>query len=299
MKIFVATSQLNCFSKERVNLGPIVHTITRSINMAQNRATPALRRYQQKIVDSILGDEQQSVLGSNAIVKMPTGSGKTVVAATLVNKIPGNSLFFVPTVDLVEQQANVLKTWCEDTLEVHEFHGGITDPPAVPKRKSSLVSTPQAFLSLQRRRSGQFGWEKFRLVVFDEVHHVLKDHPYRVIALSLKHWRESQQEHHTQQLIGMSASLTYSVDDRGIQNSLNRLCYELNVDKMISPSVSELVDGGYVPPHGENVEVENTRESIPDDVVPMEDRKPHLMHQMFMNRIQKGTATELSKLLAP
>ena len=65
----------------------------------------SLRPYQARVVNSI---------GSaNAIVKMPTGSGKTLVAAELMKRHlqqhPGLAcLFLVPTQDLVDQQADVV-----------------------------------------------------------------------------------------------------------------------------------------------------------------------------------------------
>ena len=67
-----------------------------------------LRPYQTRVVNDI-GDR-------NVVVKMPTGSGKTLVAAECVRLAllrPGNdqlrALFLAPTCDLVEQQARALR----------------------------------------------------------------------------------------------------------------------------------------------------------------------------------------------
>ena len=49
-----------------------------------------------------------------------------------------------------------------------------------------LVSTPEAFLNLSISTQLGFKLDMFCLVVFDEVHHMLKDHPYRKIAKNLK-----------------------------------------------------------------------------------------------------------------
>ena len=108
-----------------------------------------LRPYQQKIVDGI-GRE-------NALIKMPTGSGKTFVAAEFVlrgiisskkrqhecdTQTTTAALFLVPTCDLVMQQSRALKHWIGD-YEVAEYFGG----QAVPSSSFDvLVSTPQAFL---------------------------------------------------------------------------------------------------------------------------------------------------------
>lgn len=176
-----------------------------------------LRLYQRRIVDSI---------GlSNAIVKMPTGSGKMIVAAQLManhftGSAVGQSLCLVPTQDLVEQQAIVLERWCPN-VKVLRFTGGMKDPQSSSQQQSCLVSTPKAFRHLQQRHS-TFAWTEFGLVVFDEVHHVLKDHPYRHIALRSKAFIEQDVSSRTMQVIGMSASLTYAINETSITKTLGQ-----------------------------------------------------------------------------
>ena len=114
-------------------------------------------RYQENVVNAIPIDE-------NVIIKMPTGSGKTYVAAEFIlrglNKLRNSkdaatdattttwesygaaALFLVPTCDLVTQQKKALKNWIGH-YEVAEYFGG----KATPSRDFDvLVSTPQAFL---------------------------------------------------------------------------------------------------------------------------------------------------------
>ena len=106
-----------------------------------------LRKYQKEVVDAI-GNE-------NAIIKMPTGSGKTFVAAEFIKRGRQYSegklelgprrravLFLVPACDLVTQQKKALKAWIKD-CSVAEYMGGISPPTT---RFDVLVSTPQAFL---------------------------------------------------------------------------------------------------------------------------------------------------------
>ncbi len=106
-----------------------------------------LRKYQKDVVDAI-GNE-------NAIIKMPTGSGKTFVAAEFIRRGMQYSegklelgsrrravLFLVPACDLVTQQKKALKVWIKD-CDVAEYMGGISPPTT---RFDVLVSTPQAFL---------------------------------------------------------------------------------------------------------------------------------------------------------
>ena len=248
-----------------------------------------LRVFQRRIVDSIGR--------SNAIVMLPTGSGKTIISAKIVSDhltaMNTKALFLVPTQDLVDQQAQVIRTWCPQA-DVLQFTGGMGDPKMTGESKACLVSTPKAFLHLQQRKN-LFGWPAFGLVVFDEVHHVLKDHPYRHLALRIKEFLENDlNSSHSIQVLGLSASLTYAVNDRSIKKTLGRVCHELKIEKMISPSVAELVDGGYVSQHGRNVEVEQVSK-LPKGLIPRAERKPHEMHRQFMQRVQTKNATDFAQ----
>jgi superfamily II DNA or RNA helicase len=91
-------------------------------------------------------------------------------------------------VELVEQQAAVLEKWCRlerngaNETRVHILHGGLKYPMSLPP-KNILVTTADAFTILQESNRNNFGWDNFSLCIFDETHHVVKDHPYRNIAL--------------------------------------------------------------------------------------------------------------------
>ena len=260
-----------------------------------------LRPYQTKVVNAI-GDQ-------NAIVKMPTGSGKTFVAAEFVlrglNKLRKReessqeatlceraALFLVPTCDLVTQQKIALKKWVGD-YNVAEYHGR----KAIPTAKFDvLVSTPQAFLVCTSRRSAfpilrnkfisksfhsislsliviqtlqrtetktkWFSWCNFFACVFDEVHHVLKDHPYRIIAHGIKAWAFNKV-----QVVGLSASLTYAVEHKAVEQALANLCHDLSVKKMISPTGEELKRSGYIP-QDDSIETMKKPWDIPEGVIP-------------------------------
>ena len=70
-----------------------------------------------------------------------------------------------------------------------------------------LVSTPKAFSIAQANNPDLLGWQQFSLVVFDEVHHVIKDHPYRKIA---QHMRRHSQESSGVRILGLTASISYA-----------------------------------------------------------------------------------------
>jgi superfamily II DNA or RNA helicase len=99
----------------------------------------------------------------SAIVVLPTGAGKTLIAAAVIKTKMKRSLFLVPTCLLVSQQASALRH--ETGLRVKEYQGGHAPPDG---DYNVLVSTPAAFLDLK------LSLDEFVFIVFDEVHHVLK-----------------------------------------------------------------------------------------------------------------------------
>eukprot|EP01082_Thalassiosira_pseudonana_P009278 g8229.t1 g8229 contig29:45842-48019(-) len=290
-----------------------------------------LRPYQKAVVDAI-GNQ-------NAIVKMPTGSGKTFVAAEFIRRdlmirnqiaksrrqqqdtdsatvatastasssenwsqVSSNSsqptseemtaLFLVPTCNLVSQQANTVRAWIGNGYEVTEYRGGMTSPT---KRFDVLVSTPQSFLTLQQIEADKkwFNWSNIFACVFDEVHHVLKDHPYRIIAMLIKGWESQNDNNSKVHILGLSASLTYAVGHRAVEVSLSNLCHDLGVTKMISPTEEELLAGGYVP-QDDSIETMQKPWDVPKGVIPESDRKQHLIHEMFMTRVENRTTTHFA-----
>ena len=275
-----------CRKKARKGITPLFHRRTRMHGEAleQNNAervapvSVSLRPYQQRFVDD--------ALTANTLVVLPTGSGKTLVAAETAKRVfPGRSIFFVPTQLLVSQQAAAVAEW--SGLRVRQYMGGMSTP-VDGASWDVLVSTPKAFQMLQARSGTALAWTSFSLVIFDEVHHVLKEHPYRKLAALL-----SKSSSPKPRVLGLSASLTYSVGAARIEAAVQRLCSELQIERLCTADAEELRNGGY---HrgGESVTPEiqlydNAASSI--GTVPESERRPHLMQQTFAERIKNGTAT--------
>jgi superfamily II DNA or RNA helicase len=99
---------------------------------------PPLRAYQARIV--------AAATAANTLVVLPTGAGKTAVAAAAIVALRarGPALFLVPTCALVEQQARALRQWTG--LDVKEFMGGMPVPRAA---FGVLASTPKSFHAAQ------------------------------------------------------------------------------------------------------------------------------------------------------
>ena len=112
-----------------------------------------------------------------------------------------------------------------------------------------------------------FSWSNFFACIFDEVHHVLKDHPYRIIAHGIKAWESFHQHNHRVHILGMSASLTYAVGHRAVEQALASLCHDLSLTKMISPTEEELMLAGYVP-QDDSIETMQKPWDVQDGVIP-------------------------------
>ena len=186
-----------------------------------------LRPYQTRIIEE--------VIGKNSLVVLPTGAGKTLIAVlAIANEFERRAasassslkaVFFVPTCLLVEQQANAIRErLCH--LKIAEFMGG----KKLVEDFDILVSTPKAFLVAQTSHES-IQWRNFVIIVFDEVHHVLKDHPYRKIAQRINSARlkDIQLE---MQVVGLTASLTYSCTDSAVKKSIEAIVRELQIVHM-------------------------------------------------------------------
>jgi|AntAceMinimDraft_12_1070368.scaffolds.fasta_scaffold36670_1 superfamily II DNA or RNA helicase len=113
-----------------------------------------LRPYQQRLV--------RVAVSGNTLVMLPTGSGKTLIAAETARLVGGRTLFLVPTIMLVQQQAAAIRAYNLDLGEVvvGEYHGG----QALPATDVAvLVTTPKAFHVAQGRGVLGLNWSEFSL----------------------------------------------------------------------------------------------------------------------------------------
>jgi superfamily II DNA or RNA helicase len=187
----------------------------------------------------------------------------------------------------VEQQAKAVREWTG--MRVEEYMG---DGRTFPHVFDVLVTTPKAFEIAQGRDASScpsptLGWQSFRLVIFDEVHHVLKDHPYRKMAHGICKLEAGKG---VPQILGLTASLTYAVGEKQVEASVKSICEDLRIKKMSSADMSELQAAGY---HGTS-EYELRSYDLTQvhltGLLPFDARKPHLMIPTFFQRIKTGQA---------
>ena len=128
-------------------------------------------------------------LESSTLVVLPTGMGKTVIAAMVIagvlHKKGGRALFMAPTKPLVEQHANTLREFLT-TGPVTMFTGELAPAERAGEwlnqwRDSPvIVSTPQVIIN--DLISGAMSLDDFNIVIYDEAHRATGNYAYVFIA---------------------------------------------------------------------------------------------------------------------
>ncbi|MEM3711601.1 MAG: DEAD/DEAH box helicase family protein [Thermoprotei archaeon] len=129
----------------------------------------ALRDYQLRAYDAWLAAERRG------IIVLPTGAGKTAVAIHAISETSVPALVVVPTIDLLKQWGGQLEA---QGAEVGYLGGGMNSVAGV------TVSTYDSAAI----RAGELG-NRFRLLVFDEVHHLPAQVYAKIARLSAAEYR--------------------------------------------------------------------------------------------------------------
>ncbi len=146
------------------------------------RGTVEERAYQVNIA--------RACLERSTLVVLPTGMGKTVIAAMVIAEIlrrkGGKVLFLAPTKPLVEQHAASLrKVLVVDRIAL--FTGEATSPEErelLWRENKIVVSTPQVIRN--DVRAERISLDEVSLVVFDEAHRAVGDYAYVDVAAAYK-----------------------------------------------------------------------------------------------------------------
>uniref|UniRef100_UPI003AFB824B AncD1D2 n=1 Tax=synthetic construct TaxID=32630 RepID=UPI003AFB824B len=162
----------------------------------------------------------ERAMKKNTIVCLGTGSGKTFIAVMLIKELaheirgPFNeggkrTFFLVNTVPLVNQQAKVIRK--HTSLKVGEYVGDMgVDSWNKEKwnqefeKHQVLVMTAQIFLDILNH--GFISLSQVNLLIFDECHHAVKNHPYRQI---MRHYKNLEQNDRPR-ILGLTASVINS-----------------------------------------------------------------------------------------
>ena len=132
-----------------------------------------LRDYQRRWVDTFL--ERQS-----GVIVGPPGSGKTLAAVAIMERIGGETLVLVPSRELARQWRQViLERTTLGQEEVGEYHGGTKD------LRSVTVATYQ--IAAMSRHRHLFDSRRWGLLVMDEAQHVPAEVFSRAVDLQSRH----------------------------------------------------------------------------------------------------------------
>lgn len=148
----------------------------------------------------------------NTIVCLNTGCGKTFIAVMLIRHLSPQCLtdgkrtiFLVPLVPLVSQQANVIRAHTD--LRVGQYCGTVYDNWTKDmwtqelSKFDVLVMIDEIFRRILYQ--GFISLSKVNLIVFDESHRAVKNHPYREILRAFDSCPPAEQP----RILGLSASL--------------------------------------------------------------------------------------------
>ncbi|MBN2582929.1 MAG: DEAD/DEAH box helicase [Planctomycetes bacterium] len=164
-----------------------------------------LRDYQETAVAGVV-----RALGNRPILVAPTGSGKTVMATALVERIGGHVLWMAHRKELIEQAAARLQS---HGLVVGVIKAGVRPTPLAPVQVASVAS-------LLRR-----DFPPAELIVIDEAHHAAAD-SYRTIL----------EGYASVPLVGLTAT-PFRLDGRGLGDLFGEIVVAAWPDELCSRGI--------------------------------------------------------------
>lgn len=178
-----------------------------------------------------------AALLTNTICYMPTGSGKTMVAAMLsafmLKKNPKKKVFFVTDrVPLVFQQAAYLRA--QTSLRVAELCGENRE-----LFKSQLDSDIMVFTAdflINKFFIKSLFIQNCSLLIIDEIHHATSDHSFRRLIQDFYHKASPAKR---PRILGLTASPSSGIKENKIYDDLASLC-SLIEGRLYMPSIYAL-----------------------------------------------------------
>ena len=160
----------------------------------------------------------------NSIVVLPTGLGKTVIAAMAASRTMregrGKVMFLAPTKPLVDQHFSTMKKLLNLSNKEICILTGDTDAASREElwiQSSFVVCTPQ--IAWNDLKKEIYSVEKFGLIIFDEVHRAVGNYQYVEVAQKFLEVRNRM-------ILGLTASPGSSMD------KLTEITKSLGIEKV-------------------------------------------------------------------
>ena len=217
------------------------------------------RRYQTNLVNSCLG--------SNTLVILPTGLGKTIVAlrvaAEYVEK--GKVLILAPTKPLLDQHSATFY----DLFVGHSVC--VVSGTTAPKKRAEMVqendviiSTPQTVFN--DLAAGRYNLDPFSLIIYDEAHRGVGDYAYVRIAEFCSRSMRS---------IGITASPGHSIE------KIKEVCQNLGLRRVEARDENDRD----VAPYVHDTYVNKVILTLPDDLIMISELLKQMMERYIKNLI--------------
>ena len=192
----------------------------------------------------------RKAMGGNAIVYLPTGSGKTLVASMVINamvKLNPDKMaaFLVHRIPLVYQQSQYLKKQ-NPKLKVEILAGDLTRFPGdrehwvqviqkiAEKKINVLVITAQIFFNFLNDEDATLKLSDVSCVVFDEAHNCRGNH---VFAQIMKKFYDPLSTRYKPLVLGLTASPAGAITIEDTREQLESLLTTLKA-RCIMPTLS-------------------------------------------------------------
>lgn len=183
-----------------------------------------LRGYQKEAVEAVVGWKPLPCLG---ILKMPTRSGKTRVAARIIYRMGHRALFLVPSQMLLYQTQKAL-------AEALDMEVGLIGDSEWKERDVTVASI-QTLVARRKRKAATYRelCSRYPLAIFDECHH-----------LRGEEWRAVMMDIDAPYRVGLSATV-YLHDKREVERGaiwFKACCGGIRLDV----GTSDLIEAGFL-----------------------------------------------------
>jgi superfamily II DNA or RNA helicase len=138
--------------------------------IAPKPTTIKLRDYQEEAIEAVNDSDMDGI--KRPLVALPTGTGKTVIFANLIDQRPGRSLVLAHRDELIRQAVDKL------LLVNPDFDIGVVKASENETGADVVVASVQTLARSNRLRQV---FSNFNTVVVDEAHHGVADSYQRIL----------------------------------------------------------------------------------------------------------------------